>query len=100
MINAHISIRNPWTNNYFNSFKEWSGLFSKYKAWEVQLYYTADVLVEANLKIETTGHDHAGASIDFILLGFAVTAQIYDTRHWDYDNNCWEDPAKFTENAG
>ena len=34
--------------------------------------------------------DHAGISVWLGLLGFSVEAHFYDTRHWDFNNNCWE----------
>lgn len=36
------------------------------------------------------GQDHAGPEIAISLLGYTLSAQIYDRRHWDHDNNCWE----------
>jgi hypothetical protein len=35
--------------------------------------------------------DHAGPSFLFsIFRTVFFNIQIYDNRHWDYDNNCWE----------
>ena len=34
------------------------------------------------------GQDHG--SIDFEVLGYFFSAKIYDIRHWDYRNHCWE----------
>lgn len=34
--------------------------------------------------------DHAGVSLKLGLLGFVFEGQIYDTRHWDYDNNQYQ----------
>lgn len=34
--------------------------------------------------------DHAGISFYFEVFGFSLSAEIYDNRHWNYENNCWE----------
>jgi len=34
----------------------------------------------------TTRTDHAGFRFHFDLLGFTFSFEIYDIRHWDYDN--------------
>ncbi len=35
--------------------------------------------------------DHAGPNFIFSLLDlFWINLSFYDTRHWDYENNCWQ----------
>src|ERR1017187_1811394 len=34
--------------------------------------------------------DHAGFRLDITLLGFMFEFTIYDTRHWDEENDCWQ----------
>jgi hypothetical protein len=34
--------------------------------------------------------DHAGARFELTLFGVCLSIELYDTRHWDYDHNCWE----------
>ena len=35
--------------------------------------------------------DHAGVKLCVCLFGFVFRIGLYDNRHWDYDNNCWEE---------
>jgi len=34
--------------------------------------------------------DHAGFNIDLMLFGAFIEFNIYDTRHWDEENECWK----------
>ena len=36
------------------------------------------------------GEDHGGVGVSFEVLGYFFSAKIYDCRHWDYENHCWE----------
>ena len=65
-----------------------SGSFSHYKAWEFNGYKTHD-FIEIDFNFTTKG-DHAGLQIMIGLLGYAIEYHVYDTRHWDYENNTWE----------
>ena len=35
--------------------------------------------------------DHAGFNFMLNILKFSFEFNIVDTRHWDYDNDCWEE---------
>jgi hypothetical protein len=37
-----------------------------------------------------TEKDHAGWNFEIGLFGGIFVLSYYDTRHWDYENNCWE----------
>jgi hypothetical protein len=73
----------------------WGNLpLSKYKSLEYQLEgksFASDdpiVLFKYN---RTKKQDHAGANISFGLLRlFWFNISVYDHRHWDDENNCWE----------
>ena len=34
--------------------------------------------------------DHAGLNLDLNFLILEIHLRLRDTRHWDYENNCWE----------
>jgi hypothetical protein len=69
-----------------------SGRLGKHKAWEVQTdYWGWGRLFELEIDVDWAGSDHAGPRFSLTLLGFMVAAQMYDTRHWDEDNNRWEE---------
>lgn len=59
------------------------------KYWEFNIYrYPVLISLEFSLKFRT---DHAGITLGFGILGHTVEFMIYDNRHWDNKNNCWEE---------
>lgn len=93
--------------NIFNA----SHYFGKNKVSEFQVYFSFQLLwsflfeiksdkeqpINIGLKlfgifdlsiIKKLKSDHAGIYIDISLLGLCLSFSFYDTRHWDYDNNC------------
>ena len=38
----------------------------------------------------TRRRDHAGPNIELAIFGLMIMFNIYDNRHWNYDNNDWE----------
>lgn len=59
------------------------------KYWEINVYrYPVLGSLELSLKNKT---DHAGFSFGFGILGYAIEFMIYDNRHWDDKNNCWDE---------
>lgn len=39
----------------------------------------------------TKCRDHAGPLFDLDIFGLSLSLNMYDTRHWDYENNCWHE---------
>lgn len=79
-----------WFSSYFDR------KISKNKSFEWQTdYFGWTSLLGVNIDLIPTGESHASIGFDITILGFMVAAKIYDSRHWDYENNCWEeyDPA-------
>lgn len=87
MINFGFTIENPYSDK-FDAGWCWSGKLTKNKAWEVQAY-RSNVIVECEIRL-THRTDHAGFKIELGLFSFSFVAQIYDTRHWNYDTQNWE----------
>lgn len=87
MINFSFSIDNPWSDRWSTIWCK-NGLLPKHKAWEFYVYRTHQI-IDAELRLTFKG-DHAGLLTLFGLFGYALEISIYDTRHWDYENNCWE----------
>lgn len=88
-----FQIRNPFfrksreNKDYF--YKHWT--LSTNKSAEIQISkFDHDRLIDCTIDLHWWGDDHAGPKIDFSLLGYMFTANIYDHRHWDYDNHRWE----------
>jgi len=46
-------------------------------------------IFEASFKI-TEREDHAGARLCFEIIGYFFHIVLYDHRHWDFENDCWE----------
>ena len=98
MIYFNINIRNPWWWDRWNNIKCWSGpTFLKNKYWEVQLMKCEELFrIEFNWTIR---QDHAGIELELGLLGYKISCNIYDCRHWDHVKGTWqeidEEPSEF-----
>lgn len=90
MILLNIGLTNPWAKyNFKNVFCREKKL-TKNKAYGIELTYNSTSLVSLELSFSWRGHDHAGPSIELGLFGWCIHLHIYDTRHWNYEKNCWE----------
>ena len=98
MIYSKFSIDNPWNQDDFRHLIAWSGRLFKNKAWELEVMLHRNELLLAELKLSFRGQDHAGLRIELGLLGFVVSFQLYDCRHWDYNKNQWTDPYDTSNN--
>lgn len=70
--------------DYF--FKTWK--LTKNKSLEVQVAKGGDDIIGFMFRLAWRS-DHAGLSIDLSLFRRSLYIQVYDTRHWDYENNCY-----------
>ena len=88
MIYLGFSIRNPWWNRRFaNLWHRWGDTGIPHKCWEVEII-RGDSLISLSLDISWQ-RDHAGIAVGLGLLGYEVHAELYDTRHWDHDQDRW-----------
>lgn len=55
--------------------------------WEFVFSETPD-LVRVHF-LWTLMKDHAGFEINLALFGYGIEFNIYDSRHYDYENHCW-----------
>ena len=86
MIVLNLVINNPWSDR-FEPLRAWGGKLFKHKAWEFEIYRCETIVeLEARFSIRT---DHAGLTVGLGLFSYALRAQLYDTRHWDYNTNNW-----------
>ncbi len=90
MISIHLHLANPWHKEDFDNLFCFSGGISTHKAWEFEGYkHSYDFAeISINWKLRT---DHAGLRICLALFGYGLVAHIYDTRHWNYTDNKYED---------
>jgi hypothetical protein len=83
-----LNISNPWSDRFKNIVR-WSGKTPiKNKFWELEILKDACILT-AEIHFNER-RDHAGFKFELGLFGYAMLFQIYDNRHWDYTNDCWE----------
>ena len=87
MIYFNLTVHNPWSDQ-FRPVVAWAGSLFKHKAWEIEIY-RSDTVVEFESKF-TLREDHAGLSIGLGLFSWTLRAQIYDSRHWNYEKKEWE----------
>jgi hypothetical protein len=88
MICCAFNLSWPWTDK-FKSLGSISGQLTQHKCWELEHYYYSRTLVELEFSV-TSRADHAGLRTTVGLLGYSISATIYDSRHWDQDSDTWE----------
>jgi len=94
MITFNLRLGNPFSNKWVslaNSFWR-SYKITKHKNFEIQVGFWdgLDEFFSVNLDTWWYGDDHAGPSFDLTILWFFVSIKLYDVRHWDATNECWE----------
>ena len=72
---------------YFSFYKQ----LSKYKNVEFEIFYSGDNIFQFQLDFCPIARDHGGLNINLTFLGFDAGFIIYDSRHWDYKNWCWQE---------
>lgn len=73
--------------DYF--YREWQ--ISKNKSFEIQFskYNVANSLLEFRIDFRFVGEDHAGPGIYIEIWKYFLNIQLYDHRHWNYDQARW-----------
>jgi hypothetical protein len=93
MIRFIFNIRNPFQVNDKErvDYIEYSRNLTKNKHLEVQLSKLTPTNV-FGISLDTIwyGQDHGGFNFNIELLGYYFEIHIYDIRHWDFENGCWE----------
>lgn len=86
MINIDFSFDNPFSSRW-DSGHSLHGVLIGHKMWEVQVMKTP---VIAGFAFRwTIRQDHAGIRLELGLFGYNISAQIYDTRHWNDEDDNW-----------
>lgn len=96
MLRFALNIKNP----FHNTKGRWNGKdfvefdkpisFLKHKAVSLQVSkFNSGELFGFDFAFSWRGEDHAGLFIDWTLFDYSVIFNFYDTRHWNYDKNCW-----------
>lgn len=89
MISSHFTLKNPWSKVEYEELAYKHGKFSEHKCWELEVY-ADETLIAASFHVFIK-MDHAGSGFSLGLFGYNVVFNFYDTRHWDYLNNKWEE---------
>lgn len=88
MINLTLEILLPLWRDRFTTLFTLNGKYSKHVAWELNSYADPSELFVFQFLLKTKS-DHAGLTLDFGLLGLRIEYLIYDTRHWNTEENRW-----------
>ena len=87
MIYLSFGIHNPWQRGFKNIWNR-SGKLTKNKSWEIEFLKTTEVI---GFTINyTMRQDHAGFHLQLALLGYDVSLNIIDDRHWDRETENWQ----------
>lgn len=87
MINLNFELNVPYIDRWADIYVA-CGIVTEYKAWEFQILKTT-TLIKLQVDFRLSG-DHAGLRLTLGLLGYEFDLNVYDTRHWDDENRCWE----------
>ncbi len=88
MINLSFNLRNPFSNRWQCLYTKSGNLPIKNKHWEIQIDKCSYILgFEFRFTIR---QDHAGLFLSFCLLGYDIIINVYDSRHWNNEENRWE----------
>jgi len=73
---------------FFKPLGSLGGRLFWHKAWELEHSYMSTMLIDIDVSL-TARRDHAGLNITVGLLGYGVHFSLYDTRHWNYEQNAY-----------
>ena len=76
--------------DHFKNLGSISRSIHKHTAWELEHTYYNGSLFDIDVSWSIR-EDHAGFELCLGLLGYGVHFHIYDTRHWNYTTNTWEE---------
>lgn len=60
-----------------------------HKCYEFNYYSEESVDYYTRVSLTTKG-DHAGLKINLRIRRSEIEVHVYDDRHWDWENDCWE----------
>jgi hypothetical protein len=91
ILNLRFEFTNPFDRwDYFKNLGCLHGDMGMHKAWELEHSYYSPLLFDCELSL-THKQDHPGFEIGIGILGYGIHFRIYDTRHWDYEKECYEE---------
>jgi len=88
MIFLSFAIINSFSTRYVQVYTKTGKTWMPHRFWEFEVY-KSNAIIRCILEF-TTRQDHAGFGMELDLFGWGIDFKIYDHRHWDFENNCWE----------
>ena len=88
MIYLSFSLVNPFSNRYSVVYEKSGKTWNPHKFWDLTICKRSSIIgftFDFNMR-----QDHAGSGLKIELFGWSIDYRFYDSRHWDYVNNCWE----------
>lgn len=91
MIYFNFRLSNPFARDCedFNNTKTLFGKLTKNKVWEIESHKNSETIINFGIDLSFR-RSHAGICIWGGLLGYCFSFEIYDRRHYNYKDNCWE----------
>lgn len=83
MIYFGFNITNPWSNQFKNL---WCRAYdTPFKNKSIELEVLKDTSIVSFSFRLSTRQSHGGLNIEFGVLGYSVSFNFYDNRHWNYE---------------
>lgn len=89
MLHLSLMLSNPFAKHSFDNLFCKAFSLSENKTLETELTYQGNGLFEFSFSL-TFRQDHAGIQLSVGLFGLAVSAHVYDNRHWNTELDDWE----------
>lgn len=93
MIQFSLAVRNPvWRESHNDLFKNYYSRdwpISQHKSLVFDITWHWYNLLELRVDTMWWGRDHAGIYLEIGVLGFNISVNLYDHRHWDESTNTW-----------
>jgi hypothetical protein len=89
MIYLSFSFTNPFSNRFSAVYEKTGKTWNPHKFWDFSICKTSSIIgftFDFN-----TRQNYAGSGLEIELFGLSIEYRFYDSRHWDYTNNCWEE---------
>jgi hypothetical protein len=75
---------------FWYKLKSFRKQLSKNKHLEIETVFSNYNLLSFEFDCTLRGKDHAGIRLKLNFCGLELEIHFYDSRHWDYKNQCWE----------
>jgi hypothetical protein len=88
MISVNFELRNPWSNRFNNLWCRFFATPFEHKFIELEVCKDSNIV---SFRFSwTIRQDHAGIDLETGLLGYCLHFKFYDSRHWNYKENHYD----------